>query len=126
MDTQSMSQVPPPLALVKDDDPQVVEAANTRVPKKSRLSRLFSWPRSRSRHDLLDTDSRSEESHTPPETEPQILVSGVDTAPISLDNSALLGQDVYQDRYEWAVVYENQRGSVLRAFECLTSILIPC
>jgi hypothetical protein len=36
-----------------------------------------------------------------------------DNAPINLDNSALIDQDFDQDRFEWAVLYENQRGQVL-------------
>lgn len=111
MDTQSTSEPPPPIALVKDDDPQLLEAANRKVPQKSRLSRFLSLPHLRSRPKSLD----SEAHETPPETDPQLHISGIDATPISLDNSALLGQDIYADRYEWAVLYENQRGSVVSA-----------
>ncbi|KAF8909026.1 hypothetical protein CPB84DRAFT_1813266 [Gymnopilus junonius] len=112
-------QPPPPLALVKDDDPQFLQAANKKLPKKSRLSRLFSLPDLRSRHQALDT----EDNRAPPL---EFHVSGVDATPINLDNSALLAQDIHNDRYEWAVLYENQRGLTFFSIPYYSSLsLLP-
>jgi len=85
----------PPSALIQDD-PAAADSARRKIAPKSRLSRLFSFPSPR----------RVEE---PPAL--TVTVLAPDSTPITLDSSSL--EDVSTDRYEWAVLYENQRGSVL-------------
>lgn len=92
--------LPPPSALIQDD-PAAADPARRKVAPKSRLSRLFAF---RSTPNLRRVSSQEE----PPVLN---LSVDVDSTPITLDCSTL--EDVFTDRYEWAVLYENQRGSVL-------------
>ncbi|PPQ64268.1 hypothetical protein CVT24_008406 [Panaeolus cyanescens] len=117
--------------LIKDDDPVLANAARLKFIKKSRLSRFFkSTPQSSNRirskpstlslppleHTLSSSTSSSSSPNTPPIHDeaiinrvplPDITDSPI---PITLDGTRLTDDDIYSDRYEWAVVYENQRG----------------
>jgi len=107
---------PPPLTLI-EDDPAAADPARQKIAPKSRFSRLFSLPnlRSSSSPNLRRISSAS----SPNKEETPAIV--IDSTPITLDSSALIGEDVLTDRYEWAVLYENQRGSVSPVhFSCLS------
>jgi len=102
---------PPPL----QDDPEGAVAARQRLAPKSRLSQLFgksklttsaSTPSLRKRRKSTTSEGSSQDNQGP-------STQSIDVdRPINLDNTALIGEDTYQDRYEWAIVYENQRGYV--------------
>jgi len=97
-----MDLLPPPSALIQDD-PAAADSARRKIAPKSRLFRLFA-------------SRRVEE---PPV--PTVTVEAPDSTPIILDCSSL--EDVSTDRYEWAVLYENQRGSVF--FSLLSLSISP-
>jgi hypothetical protein len=96
-----MDLLPPPSALIQDD-PAAADPARRKIAPKSRLSRLFAF---RSSPNLRRVSSQEE----PPVL--NVASLDVDSTPITLDSSTL--EDVFTDRYEWAILYENQRGSVL-------------
>ncbi len=102
---------PPPLALILDD-PAAADPARQKIAPKSRFSRLFSLPNrhSSSSPNLRPVSPVSSSS----EEEPPALAA--DSTPIALDSSTLVGEGVVTDHYEWAVLYENQRGSVVSSF----------
>ena len=121
MDTVD-AHVPPPETLVRDD-PELAARARARLSKQSRLSRILSLPNFR--HSASVTPRQYPESSrdgSPSSQESPYLaasqVPAVDITPINLDNSALAGEDtgIYTDRYEWAILYENQRGCVLSSW----------
>ncbi|KAF4623334.1 hypothetical protein D9613_001811 [Agrocybe pediades] len=102
---------PNPSLLVPDDDPTVIDSANKKLRKKSRLSRIFSRSNAPNKSPLTENQSpSSSRSDLSLSSSREVQASGLDDSPINLDNSALCGEDVHIDRYEWAVVYENQRG----------------
>jgi len=87
---------PPPPSLAQD--PFVVDAVHKRLSSKSRF-----FPKLRLRANKKES----------PLQLPDINASVPDCASIALDNVALQEQhDDTKDRYEWAIVYENQRGQV--------------
>ena len=100
----------PPSALIQDD-PAAADPARRKIAPKSRLSRLFAF---RSSPNLRRVYSEEE-----PDV-PNVTVLDVDSKPITLDNSTL--ESVCTDRYEWAVLYENQRGCVALFFLSLNLI----
>lgn len=100
------AHVPPPETLVRDD-PELAARARARLSKQSRLSRIFSLPNFRPIAPQSSRDSSSSQES------PATQVPPIDITPINLDNSALAGEGIYTDRYEWAILYENQRGCVL-------------
>ncbi|KAH9486929.1 Meiotically up-regulated gene 65 protein [Psilocybe cubensis] len=111
------SPPPPPLALLQDD-PHVLDQARKRLHKKSRFSRLFSR-RSSSRLRPQQSDDSLQDT-------PGLQVFDTDNTPIHLDNTALAAEDVYTDRYEWAVLYENQRGITIFSIPYYSSLsLLP-
>ncbi|KAF8168093.1 hypothetical protein B0H34DRAFT_45161 [Crassisporium funariophilum] len=94
------SQPLPPPALLQGD-PTVTQLVRQRLAPKFRLARLLHSPSRTRRKSTLN------EQHTPVEdSEPPSL----DPEAINLDNTALIDHDIHEDRYEWAVLYENQRG----------------
>ena len=94
-----MNVTPPPPLVKQDDDPSLVNNARRRLARKSPLARLLSFPSLHSSPSFPHLNSTPDVSDT--------------NIPINLDNSALIDQDCLNDRYEWAVLYENQRGQVL-------------
>jgi len=87
-------QPPPSLA----QDPFVIGAVHKRLSSKSHF-----FPRLRLRANKKES----------PLQLPNINASVPDCASITLDNVALEERlDESKDRYEWAIVYENQRGQV--------------
>lgn len=114
---------PTPLSLVQDDDPQLLRQAEQKLSRKKRLSHVFS--RSRSLPDgrplqvasgsspsLVEIPSPSPRKRASQRVTSQArLPVDVDLG-ITLDDSALVDEDLHSDRYEWAIVYENQRGCV--------------
>ena len=99
---QPFMDIPPPPSVVQDDDPSLVGPAPRRLSLKSSFTRLLSLP-NLNLNRLLSA-SQKQLNNTP---------DLCDNTPINLDNSALINQNFVQDRYEWAVLYENQRGQVL-------------
>jgi hypothetical protein len=89
--------IPPPPPVVQDDDPFLVRRRRS---LKSSFARLLFLP------NLNLNRLFSSQKHL--NNTPDLC----DNTPINLDNSALIDQDFVQDRYEWAVLYENQRGQV--------------
>ncbi|KAG6842204.1 hypothetical protein C0991_000174 [Blastosporella zonata] len=94
-----MSSPPPPLS---KDDYSAADPARKRIAAKSRL---FSLPTFKSSSQLKS------KTHST-----AWAVSGESPGPASLiilDSTSLDSIDVFTDKYEWAVVYENQRGVTL-------------
>ncbi|KAF8807412.1 hypothetical protein BYT27DRAFT_7223239 [Phlegmacium glaucopus] len=106
---------PPPPPVLQDDDPSVVDLARRRLAPSSPLTRLLKLLKLRSLSSpkqLLLVDDNT------PDT--------CDDTPINLDNSALIDQDFVKDRYEWAVLYENQRGITFFSIPYYSSLsLLP-
>ena len=102
---QSSSSAPPPPTSVSRDDYDAVNAARERFTRKTRFPYFLSLP------NLRRSRSTSHIDHSAPSAD--IQDQTVFNAPfISLDSSGLDDQDEYKDKYEWAIVYENQRGCV--------------
>jgi len=122
------STFPPPPLL--QDDPEGAAAARQRLAPKSRLSQLFAktkLSKSTSAPSLKRTRDPSVSDEHPTPEEPPLSAQSIDVAaPINLDNTALIGEDIYQDRYEWAIVYENQRGMTVFSIPYYSSLsLLP-
>ena len=98
-----MMAIPPP-PVVQGDDPSLVGPARRRLSPKSPFARLLPLP-NLNLNRLLSAPQK--QLNNTPDSDL------CDNTPINLDNSALIDQDFVQDRYEWAVLYENQRGQVL-------------
>jgi hypothetical protein len=104
---------PPPFLEI---DPDGAQLARQRFAPKKGLAHLLSKNKlkvsslaSLKSGNSTDTaESTTEPSH---EQSSQIAAQTLD-APISLDSAALIGGDVHKDRYQWAILYENQRGCV--------------
>ena len=94
---------PPPPLVIQNDDPSVADLTRRRLAPNSRLARLLSLP------NLRSSPSFSSPKQPPVTNTPDVS----DNTPINLDDSALIDQSFVKDRYEWAVLYENQRGQVL-------------
>ncbi|KAJ3512431.1 hypothetical protein NLJ89_g3519 [Agrocybe chaxingu] len=125
-----VSPPPPPLL---QHDPEGLFLARQKLLPKSRLARLFSKTnlRSSSSPDLArhKATSSRRSSIANAQLQEEIDPLSVDTndIQIKLDSSALGGEDdVYTDRYEWAVVYENQRGATVFSIPYYSSLsLLP-
>ncbi|KDR84995.1 hypothetical protein GALMADRAFT_218079 [Galerina marginata CBS 339.88] len=116
---------PPPLSLIQDNNTEATELARKRFAKKSRFSRFFSLPNLRS-SSATPSSPDSDQFVAALESLPEFQVSGLDDTPINLDNSALIGEDICTDRYEWAVLYENQRGLTFFSIPYYSSLsLLP-
>ncbi|KAF9526470.1 hypothetical protein CPB83DRAFT_896134 [Crepidotus variabilis] len=112
----------PPIPLL-DDDPEGADAARQRLAPKSRWSRLFERGKKRGKT-RLNGDQQVEEVEVVGVMRPSSLYD----APITLDASSLVDQrvDMYRDQYEWAVVYENQRGMTIFSTPYYSSLsLLP-
>jgi hypothetical protein len=96
---------PPPPPVIQDDDPSLVDPGRRRLSPKSSFARLLSLP-NLNLNRLLSTSFSSQKLNN---NTPDLC----DNSPINLDNSALIDHDFDKDRFEWAVLYENQRGQVL-------------
>ena len=96
--------IPPPPLVIQDSDPSLVDRACKRLTPKSSLSRLLSLPN-------FSFNLRSSPSF--PSLDYIQVPNLPDNTPINLDSSALVDEEFLKDRYEWAVLYENQRGRVL-------------
>ena len=96
--------IPPPPPVIQDDDSSLVDPARRRLSPKS-FARLLSLPNLNLNRFLSASFSSQKQLNYIPDL--------CDNTPINLDNSVLIDQDFVQDRYEWAVLYENQRGQVL-------------
>ena len=90
-----MSSHPPPFPRPAADDD--AEQARRRLARKSFCRRFFP-----SRHRRL-----------PKEPTIPHIDSDPDIQPIVLSDPLPASDDDYQDKFAWAVLYENQRGSVL-------------
>lgn len=105
--------IPPPPPVIQDDD-SLVGSARRRLSAKSSFARLLSLPNLNLNRLLPASFSSHKQLNDTPDL--------CDNTPINLDNSALIDQDFDQDRYEWAVLYENQRGQVL-SYLCNINVL---
>lgn len=100
------SDPPPPTSILRDEY-DAVNAARERFERKSRFPRFLSLP------NLKRSRSTSQVEHPAPAPSADFqapTVFNVDF--ISLDPSGLNDQDEHKEKYEWAIVYENQRGCV--------------
>ena len=99
----------PPPPNVLQDDPDGADAARQRLAPKKGFARLLSKPsnlklsaplRKSSSAACLDYDARDDFLYVQHDL------------PICLDSTALIAQEDFldQDKYQWAVLYENQRG----------------
>lgn len=96
--------IPPPPPVIQDGD---LSLAPRRLSSKSSFTRLLSLP-NLNLNRLFSASFHSQLLNNNNNT-PDLC----DDAPINLDNSALIDQDFDHDRFEWAILYENQRGQVL-------------
>ncbi|SRR6266508_4420388 len=96
---------PPPSPFLQED-PGGADAARLKLAPKKGLARLLSTSVVKRK---VSTSSSSSKSSSEPEQ--NVQVSRLDTS-ISLDSTALIdgGGDINEDQYQWAVIYENQRG----------------
>ncbi|KAF6766022.1 hypothetical protein DFP72DRAFT_1028806 [Ephemerocybe angulata] len=121
------NNVPFPSSLVHDDDPNGVEAARHRFAKKKRFLSVPSLHRRRSRKS--GERERTPEPEVLPETIDQDITLGTqDVHPINLSvaSAPVVTYDESRDHYEWAVVYENQRGAMLFSTPYYSSLsLLP-
>ena len=95
---------PPPLVAIQNNDPSLVDSARRRLAPKSSFTRLLSLNLNLNRLWPSFSSLKQLDNNTPDLS---------DNSPINLDDSALIDKDFVKDRYEWAVLYENQRGQVL-------------
>jgi len=108
------TEIPPPSS-ISHDEYHAADPARQRLVRKSRFPLFLSLP-----------NLRKSASSSPPTSSPLRIPVTVDqqhsgaqlqSLPdpnfISLDPSGLDDQDEYNDRYEWAIVYENQRGMTI-------------
>ncbi|KAF9456192.1 hypothetical protein BDZ94DRAFT_1178243 [Collybia nuda] len=104
-----MSQDTPPPAFIQQDDYAAADSARKRLASKSRFPRFLSLPNLRSpkRTNKLPCQTSSQEF------DPAQQVNAGDTHLIHLDASRLANGRESQDKYEWAIVYENQRGMTM-------------
>ena len=103
---------PPPFLEI---DPDGAQVARQRFAPKKGLAHLLSKNKLNvsSLASLKSGNSTdTAESTTEPPHEQSFQIAQTLDAPISLDSAALLGGDVHKDRYQWAILYENQRGCV--------------
>ncbi|KAG5647995.1 hypothetical protein DXG03_007029 [Asterophora parasitica] len=98
-------ELPPP-ACVTRDEPAAADAARRRLAQKSRFPRLLS------RKDLKGSKSSPDltTAQLIASTSAQPLEYRAHASLITLDSTNLEACDEYTDKYEWAIVYENQRG----------------
>ncbi|GLB36156.1 putative integral peroxisomal membrane peroxin [Lyophyllum shimeji] len=102
--------IPPPPACMSRDDYSAANAARRRLAPPSRFPRFLSLPNLRSR----SPPSRKQTSHSLPVNVTERHAESQEPASlISLDSAKLTSSDESNDRYEWAIVYENQRGMTL-------------
>lgn len=109
----SSSKPPPSPTLIKDD-PVAADAARKRFTQRSRW---LSLPNLRIRK--LSSPKKALQQENILQVAQEILDDPSAAEPITLDNSALNDVVQVQDRYEWAIVYENQRGYASMVIECL-------
>jgi hypothetical protein len=102
------SSAPPPPTSIARDEYDAVNPARQRFIRKSRFPRFLSLPNLKRSHNTPQSDQGST-IHLPP-SDPQD--STASDGVISLDPSGIDDQEEYNDKYEWAMVYENQRGCV--------------
>jgi hypothetical protein len=102
-----MSPTPPPPAFIQKDIYSAADSARKRLVPKSRFPHFLSLPNLRSSKQTLP-ESPVEETPSQ-DTSSQLLQVG-DLNLIHLDASRLDHEEEYKDKYEWAIVYENQRG----------------
>lgn len=93
---------PPPPTLIQDD-PSAADLARKRFAPRARFLSLPS---------LRSPPSKPSLKPSTETTTLEIDSTNIDT-PINLDNSALINDDYSKDLYQWAVIYENQRGMTL-------------
>jgi hypothetical protein len=101
-----LPSAPPPPTSISQDEYDAVNDARQRFTRKSRFPRFLSLPSLKPSHQS-DHPSIASTVHLPP-SDPTVSDVGV----ISLDPSGIDGREEYKDKYEWAIVYENQRGCV--------------
>lgn len=118
----SISEVVPPPPTLIQDEPDSVAAARQRLAPPSRLARILSFPklRSRSKSSLINTHKENADltsGVTLSNDNQEILANPTvalppDYVPIVLNDTAIKEEedDETKDKYDWAVVYENQRG----------------
>lgn len=116
--------VPDPNTLVRDDDSRDIEAARQRFSKKNRflsLPSLRKRSRKRSEERVPVTLEARESDH-----DEDIALDGQDRHPINVTANPIVTYDESQDHYEWAIVYENQRGAMLFSTPYYSSLsLLP-
>ncbi|KAF8078618.1 hypothetical protein FPV67DRAFT_1465844 [Lyophyllum atratum] len=89
---------PPPPACISRDEHSAADQARRHLASKSGFPRFLSLPNLR-RSPLPQRKSKGQSN------EPASL--------ITLDSTSLNTSEEYTDKYEWAIVYENQRGLTL-------------
>lgn len=107
--------VPTPNSLVQDSDSKDVDAARQRFAKKTRFVSLSSVNRRRSKKKQAeeeDMEIAKGAEFRAQAVETLSLSQRVEAVPIHLGamTPEISTYDDTRDHYEWAVVYENQRG----------------
>ncbi|KAK7058969.1 hypothetical protein VNI00_001593 [Paramarasmius palmivorus] len=111
--SSSASALPPPLAV--DNDPESAESARQRLKPASRFPMSLSMPNLRKPRAVKSKLRRGRDEDDTPQYSPSALTRDDEneTASIELGESAEGPNEEKQDRYEWAILYENQRGITL-------------
>jgi hypothetical protein len=111
--TMSDPSIPPPPTVITPDDYHAADAARRRLAQKSSLVRILaaaSKTPKKAKNVAKHTVPLA--TATPPITAPLLDYSrqSFDPDMIQLDDSKLDASQEGEDQYEWAIVYENQRG----------------
>ena len=101
---------PPPSFIVKDNDLHAADSARQRLTKKPFIRLSLSLPDLRLLPPSHKTRKSLQRLKLGQQPEQRQEESVLDAVPIALSPSSVDDQDEYEDKYEWAIVYENQRG----------------
>lgn len=119
--TAVVSTAPPPKALAVDVY-SAADAARQRFAKKPSFP--ISLPNLRTTHNLLKR-ARRHSTASPANEDDTVVVSSAEENITDLSvrfNRTRVADDEYADKYQWAVLYENQRGCVSSHLAVIISV----
>lgn len=114
-----ISLVTPPPFL--ENDPDGAQVARQRLAPKKGLARLVSNTKLKLSSSAPLKSKKSVDTSESTAEAPEVQSFQTAEVPISLDSTALIGNYIHQDKYQWAILYENQRGCV----EISSTIVCP-
>ncbi|KAG5635571.1 hypothetical protein H0H81_010756 [Sphagnurus paluster] len=103
----SVSFAPPPASIARDDY-AAADIARKRLAPKSRLPHFLSLPNLK-----VSSKPTKQGKNLQANPIPRAVDDPIPDSLIVLDPATLDTSDEYTDKYEWAIVYENQRGVTL-------------